>query len=140
MIEEVRSGRISGFRMKIRGIHAPAFGGQDGGRKIQMDRKGFTVIRIRGEHMKRDVIECPVETIKGTRHPAVFPEFVVAQLIQLLCPPDGIVLDPFVGSGTTTAVAKKLGRRFIGIDINPEYVEHSRRRTDETGALIDYVL
>lgn len=140
VIDEVRRGEIAGFRMKIRGIHAPAFGGQSGGRAIQMERKGFTIIRIRGEHIKRDVIECPVETIKGVGHPAIFPEFVVAQLILLLSPPDGVVLDPFVGSGTTTAVARKLGRHYIGIDINPTYVEYSRQRTEDVETLLDYVL
>ena len=41
---------------------------------------------------------------------------------------DAIVLDPFVGSGTTAVAAKKLGRKFIGIDINLEYVEIARKR------------
>ena len=44
-IEEVKAGRLKSFRMKIRGIHAPAYGGQDGGRKMHIERDGFTVIR-----------------------------------------------------------------------------------------------
>lgn len=40
----------------------------------------------------------------------------------------GIVLDPFAGAGTTCLVAKRLGRRFIGIDLNPEYVSMAQKR------------
>lgn len=47
-------------------------------------------------------------------------------------PRGGVVLDPFMGSGTTGAVAKRLGRSFIGIEINQEYCEIARRRIAET--------
>jgi hypothetical protein len=45
-----------------------------------------------------------------------------------LDPVPGVVLDPFFGAGTTGLVAKKLGRRYIGIELNPEYAELSRKR------------
>jgi DNA modification methylase len=45
-------------------------------------------------------------------------------------PVGGIVLDPFFGSGTTGAVAKRLGRQYIGIDLNPEYCELARKRIE----------
>lgn len=50
----------------------------------------------------------------------------------------GIVLDPFIGSGTTAVVAKKLGRDFIGIDINPKYVEMAKKRIGEIPELLFY--
>ena len=131
VIQEVRDGEVAGFRMKIRGIHAPAFGGQEGGRKTQMEKKGFTIIRILGNSIKRDVIECPVETIKGGKHPAIYPEFIIQELIILLTRPNDIVLDPFIGSGTTAVAAERLGRNFIGIDINPEYCEYARQSLSE---------
>jgi site-specific DNA-methyltransferase (adenine-specific) len=127
-IEDVREGKIAGFRVKIRGIHAPAFGGQNGGRKLQLEKQGFTIIRILGDVMKRDVIECHTETIRGCRHLAIYPEFIIQELIKLLTPKGGLVLDPFVGSGTTAVAAKKLGRNFIGIDINPEYCKYAEER------------
>ena len=68
VIEEVKAGEIQGFRMKIRGIHAEAFGGQDGGRKSQIEKNGFTIIRIHGRKMKRDVIISSVESIPGNKH------------------------------------------------------------------------
>ena len=58
------------------------------------------------------------------------PLKLMEKLIELCVPddPDAIVLDPFAGSGTTLVAAKKLGRTFIGIEINPEYVEVTKKR------------
>jgi len=140
-IKEVKEGKIASFRMKIMGIHALPFGGQEGGRKIHLETQGFTIIRILGKHLKKDVIESSVETIKGIKHPAIFPEFVVGEIMKLLCPPKGIVLDPFLGSGTTAVVAKKLGRHYIGIDINPKYVEYAKERVNNVPTkLLEYLL
>jgi len=61
-------------------------------------------------------------------HPAPFPEELPYRLIKLYTWEDDIVLDPFCGSGTTCVVAKKLGRNYIGIDINPKFVEYSIKR------------
>jgi len=55
-------------------------------------------------------------------HTAVFPPELLHDPIDAGCPKDGIVLDPFMGSGTTAAVAKEMGRNFIGFELNPEYV------------------
>lgn len=64
-------------------------------------------------------------------HEAPFPESLAEFFIRSFCPPNGIVLDPFCGSGTTLAVAVKTGRRFIGIDNNPKWCELSQRRIKE---------
>ena len=61
-------------------------------------------------------------------HFATFPEKLVEPCILAGCPKRGIVLDPFAGSGTTLAVAKRLGRRAVGIELNPEYVALSAAR------------
>lgn len=61
-------------------------------------------------------------------HPAPFPERVIEPLIRSSCPSGGIVLDPFMGSGTTGVVAKRLGRHFIGCDNAQEYVDGARQR------------
>ena len=58
---------------------------------------------------------------RNDRHEAEFPVELARRVIKLYSPINGIVLDPFVGSGTTTAVAKTLGRRYIGIDANKNY-------------------
>lgn len=59
----------------------------------------------------------------GRRHPAVYPEALVARIVEGWSPEDGIVLDPFSGSGTTVAVAARLGRTAIGVDANPDFVD-----------------
>ena len=132
VIADVWEGRIHSFRMKIRGIHAPAYGGQDGGRKMHIERHGFTVIRISGRKMKRDVIESPVESLPGNGHPAIFPVRVVRDIIRLLCPPEGQVLDPYLGSGSTMVAALMEGRSCIGIDISQDYCDSARERVTQT--------
>ena len=144
VIQEVKSGKTHSFRMKIRGIHAAPFGGQEGGRTSQLRNKGFTIIRIHGNKLKRDVIktddvietsdviETPVATLKGNKHPAIYPVDVVEEFLHLLTPTDALVLDPFMGSGSTAVACKKLGRHYIGYDINAEYCEDARQRVLET--------
>lgn len=61
-------------------------------------------------------------------HPAIFPEALARDHILSWSNEGDIVLDPFSGSGTTAKMAKLMGRRFIGIEVNPEYVEISRKR------------
>ena len=61
-------------------------------------------------------------------HFAVYPPQLIETPIKAGCPKAGIVLDPFIGSGTTALVAKQLGRQFIGIDLNPSYVRMTRSR------------
>ncbi len=58
---------------------------------------------------------------ENTDHPTQKPEKLIAKLILASCPKGGFVLDPFMGSGTTPVAAKKLGRKFCGIELNEEY-------------------
>jgi site-specific DNA-methyltransferase (adenine-specific) len=68
------------------------------------------------------------KTPRQNTHPTVKPVKLMEYLITLITPPNGIVLDPFLGSGTTALAALNLGRFFIGIELNEEYVEMARRR------------
>lgn len=65
-------------------------------------------------------------------HSAVFPESLPTWFIKLFTKENDWVLDPFVGSGTTSLAAKKLRRNSIGIDIMPEYIEWAQKRIEET--------
>jgi site-specific DNA-methyltransferase (adenine-specific) len=58
---------------------------------------------------------------ENTDHPTQKPEKLIAKLILASCPAGGMVFDPFLGSGTTSVVAKKLGRNYCGVEINPVY-------------------
>ena len=61
-------------------------------------------------------------------HIATFPEDLIIPFIKAGCPVDGIVLDPFCGSGTTLLAARNLNRHYIGIELSPKYVKLSERR------------
>ena len=67
---------------------------------------------------------------ENTDHPTQKPEKLIAKLILASCPPEGIVFDPFLGSGTTSVVAKKLGRNYCGIEMNPEYCCWTEKRLE----------
>jgi len=62
------------------------------------------------------------------RHSAVFPVGLPTWFIKLFTDGSSIVLDPFIGSGTTAMAAKQLGRKYVGIDINEEYCQIARQR------------
>jgi site-specific DNA-methyltransferase (adenine-specific) len=70
---------------------------------------------------------------ENTDHPTQKPEKLIAKLILASCPEGGIVFDPFLGSGTTSVVAKKLGRNYLGVEMNEEYALWAEKRL----ALVD---
>ena len=61
-------------------------------------------------------------------HFATYPEKLIVPCIKAGCPEGGVVLDPFIGSGTTGVVARKLNRNYIGIELNTEYVKIAEKR------------
>jgi DNA modification methylase len=68
---------------------------------------------------------------KTKSHGAMFPEILPQKCIEISTKEGDLVLDPFTGSGTTLWVAKKLKRKFIGFEINPEYVKLSKERLEQ---------
>ncbi len=64
-------------------------------------------------------------------HFAVYPETLIETPIKACCPENGLVLDPFFGSGTTGVVSKKLNRNYLGIELNPEYIEIAKNRINK---------
>jgi len=67
---------------------------------------------------------------ENTDHPTQKPEKLLAKIILASSNPGDLVLDPFLGSGTTSVVAKKLGRRYVGIEIDPTYCSLTEKRLD----------
>ena len=76
---------------------------------------------------KRSVWSIPLSKFREA-HFAVFPESLVKTCISAGCPAGGLVLDPFVGSGTVPLVAQRLERGYLGIDCVAEYCEMARKR------------
>ncbi|MEK6753525.1 MAG: site-specific DNA-methyltransferase [Chloroflexota bacterium] len=74
-----------------------------------------------------NVLHLATET-GNKNHSAVFPSELPNWFIKLFTKPGGVVLDPFVGSGTTAFSALQLGRHFVGIDVNPEYAQLANQR------------
>jgi site-specific DNA-methyltransferase (adenine-specific) len=64
-------------------------------------------------------------------HFATYPELLCDVPIKAGCPQGGVVLDPFMGSGTTGVVSAKLGRSFIGVELNPEYAKMAEKRIEK---------
>ena len=81
---------------------------------------------------KRDVWSVNVKPNKEA-HFGTYPEELIAPCILAGCREKGIVLDPFMGSGTTGIVARKLNRNYIGCELNPDYVKMAERRIWDEG-------
>ncbi len=97
-----------------------------GGKKDQMHHMGPLVSDVwtdihRIRHKKR-----------RDEHPCQLPIQLLERLLLMSTDEGDIVLDPFIGTGTTAIAAKKLGRKFIGIDIDPKYVEITNRKLEQT--------
>ncbi len=75
-----------------------------------------------------DIWEIPPESARRVGHPAPFPAELPEQLIRLYTFKDDLVLDPFMGSGSALVAAARLGRRYVGYDLDSQYVEIARRR------------
>lgn len=85
---------------------------------------------VSGTRNKRSVWTVPTHPYSGA-HFATFPPKLIEPCILAGCPAGGVVLDPFNGAGTTGVVALQHGRRYVGIELNPEYLEMARQRIDE---------
>ncbi len=100
--------------------------GKNGGHSNLHDARWDQAFHPKGRN-RRTVWSVPLSKFREA-HFAVFPESLVETCILAACPQNGVVLDPFLGSGTTAVVARRLGRKFIGIDCVREYCNMARRR------------
>lgn len=82
-----------------------------------------------------DYTTCGDGTRLKHQHPATFPNKIPYDIIKCFCPKNGVVLDPFIGSGTTALAAIQLEKKYIGIDISKEYCELTERRIKEEGTI-----
>lgn len=94
-------------------IGAASYVSEDGGPRLQR-----SVIRVRSCH-------------GFAEHPTQKPVQIMSPLVEFSVPPDGTALDPFMGSGSTGVACTDLGRRFIGIEVNPKHFETACRRIED---------
>lgn len=132
ILDEVRAGRLADFRMVIRGQQRTTHSDSDkvSGRAKEMDQRGYYFLRYHPDGAKPsdvwDII--PEDTQKRDGHFAPYPEDLCKIPILATCPPSGVVLDPFSGTGTTSLVALQLGRKSVGIDIAKDYIAQASER------------
>ncbi|MBN1181521.1 MAG: site-specific DNA-methyltransferase, partial [Bacteroidales bacterium] len=113
------------FDTDNRHITGPTVGGKSLNGVYAINKSG--VYQSSGMKNKRSVWTVNLQPTSEA-HFAVFPQKLIEPMIRAGCPKGGIVLDPFIGSGTTGIVARKLDRNFIGIELNPEYVKLAEKR------------
>jgi DNA modification methylase len=109
----------NGFKRAERVSYQNADGSPRGNDKQWVD--------VGGTRNRRSVWSVPVRPFKDA-HFATFPPDLIEPCVLAGCPEGGTVLDPFFGAGTTGLVAQRLGRRCIGIELNPEYIQIAQRR------------
>jgi site-specific DNA-methyltransferase (adenine-specific) len=135
VLERIKNNEISDFRMIIRGQQRATHSDAEkvSGRARELAQKGFYFLFYHPDGtLPGDVWEIiPEDTQQRKEHYAVYPEDLCKIPILATCPVNGIVLDPFSGSGTTSLVAIKHNRKSIGIDISEEYIEFSKERINE---------
>ncbi|WOX47179.1 site-specific DNA-methyltransferase [Aeromonas sp. XH] len=100
--------------------------GKNGGNSNLHDGRWDQAFHPNGRN-KRTVWNVALSKFRGA-HFAVFPEKLIEPCILAGCPKNGLVMDPFFGAGTTGFVANKNSRKFVGLEINPEYAEIAKDR------------
>jgi DNA modification methylase len=131
-LRAVAQGKLSDFRMVIRNQQRATHSDSErlSGRAKELQQKGFYFLKYHPDGSKpSDVWDIlPEDTQNRIGHYAAYPEDLCKIPLLATCPPDGIALDPFCGTGTTNLVAQMLQRKSVGIDLSPEYIEIARRR------------
>lgn len=132
ILADVGAGIISDFRMIIRGQQRPTHSDSEkvSGRAKELRDRGFYFLKYHPNGSKpADVWDImPEDTQKRESHYAPYPVDLCRIPILATCPPDGVVLDPFCGTGTTLLAARDLGRQSMGIDISSHYLEIAEER------------
>ena len=132
MLDEMRDGLVADFRMIIRGNQRATHSDSEkvSGRAKELRDKGFYILRYHPKGSKPadvwDII--PEDTQKRDIHFAPYPVELCRIPILATCPPSGMVLDPFCGTGTTLLAAGMFGRQSVGIDCSLRYLEYASDR------------
>ena len=132
VLDDIREKKLADFRMIIRGQQRTTHSDRANvsGRAKEIRDKGFYFLKYHPKGSKpSDVWDIlPEDTQNRKAHFAPYPADLCKMPILASCPPSGVVLDPFCGTGTTLVVAKATGRNGIGVDISPAYVDITKQR------------
>lgn len=133
-LERLKNREIKDFRMVIRDEQRSTHGDSENlsGRARELAETGFYFLRYNANGpMPENIWDIvPEDEHRDDSHCAVYPVDLCELPIKATCPEDGIVLDPFAGTGTTIVAANKLNRRGIGIDASEDYLETAEGRLD----------
>jgi site-specific DNA-methyltransferase (adenine-specific) len=97
------------------------------------------IYATKGRHLlngKREGAVWKIPKVKTEYHPTQKPEDIIMKIIEHSCPANGLILDPYMGSGTTLVAAKKLGRKAVGIELNPKYCDVAIDRLRQTTMML----
>lgn len=135
VLHDLTEGKAVDFRMTIRGEQRTFHSDKTtvSGRAKELELKGYYILRMGANgHLPSDIWRiAPEDVWRKDAHYAVFPEELLVNPIKATCPENGIVLDPFSGTGSSVAAALKLNRRGIGIDLSEKYNEIAKNRIHE---------
>lgn len=112
----------------LRDIHEYILVFSKGDYKREKHHKENTITKEQFMEWTKSIWTMNAESAKRIGHPAPFPEELPFRLIQLYSFKDDIILDPFMGSGTTAVAALKCGRKFVGYEINRDYINLAEKR------------
>ena len=132
ILQDIREGKLADFRMIIRGQQRTTHSDSErvSGRARELQQRGFYFLKYHPKGAKPsdlwDIL--PEDTQKRELHFAPYPEDLCKIPILATCPEEGIVLDPFCGTGTTMLVAFHLGRKSVGIDVSEQYLKMATER------------
>lgn len=134
MLADVQAGNISDFRMIVRGQQRTTHSDNEklSGRAKELRDKGFYFLKYHPKGSKPgDVWDIlPEDTQNREAHFAPYPLDLCRIPLLATCPEQGVVLDPFCGTGTTLVAARNLNRKSVGIDISRRYLELAQQRLD----------
>lgn len=116
-------------------LHKPGGPIYKGRRKAEMESARFPIDRLFTMDTANNVWHIAPVPPDHLDHPCPFPEEIPYRLVTMYSYPGDLVLDPFVGSGQTTKVARWLGRQFVGYEVVPKYAELARARLTEPLAI-----
>jgi DNA modification methylase len=133
-LERMKSREIKDFRMVIRDEQRSTHGSSEdlSGRARELAETGFYFLRYNANGPVPENIWdiVPEDEHRDDTHCAVYPVELCEIPIEATCPEDGVVLDPFAGTGTSVVAANRMGRRGIGIDASKEYLQTAQDRLD----------